>query len=155
MKKAAKIIGIIAGVLLIIVVIAVLSNGSNNTNSLSTNNGSPAQDDSQMGNDDVSEPETFLPITLTGSSDKTTAPFEVTTDEWIIDWSYIPDSEYLEYAVFGFFIYPRGETAMYIEAVSASDDTSGSTYSYAGAGEYYVEVICANLQSWEITIRPA
>jgi len=147
MKKAAKIIGIIAGIIVIIVVIAVLANGNS---SIPQDNGVPPQNNNQDSQEVI-----FDPIIITGSSDKTSPPFEVTTKEWIIDWSYTPDSEYSEYAVFGFFVYPRGETAMYVEAISASDDTSGSTYSYAGIGEYYVEVICGNLQSWEIIIRPA
>ena len=147
MKKAAKIIGIIAGIIVIIVVIAVLADGNS---SIPQDNEVPPQNNNQD-----SQEVTFDPIVITGSSDKTSQPFEVTTKEWIIDWSYTPDSEYSEYAVFGFFVYPRGETALYVEAVSASDDISGSTYSYAGIGEYYVEVICGNLQSWEIIISPA
>ena len=100
------------------------------------------------------QPVTFEPIIFTGSSDKTTPPFEVTTDEWVIDWSYIPDPEYPEYAVFGFYIYPRGETVSYVESMVFPEDTSGSTYSYAGPGEYYVKVSSGNIESWEITIRP-
>jgi uncharacterized repeat protein (TIGR02543 family) len=96
----------------------------------------------------------FKPIVITGISDKTSAPFEVTTQEWIIDWSYIPGHEYPEYAIFGFFVYPRGDTVDYVESVTLPESTSGSTYSYAGPGEYYVKVICANIRSWKITIRP-
>ena len=153
MKKAAKIIGIVAGVIIIVVIIAVLVNGNS---SIPQDNGVPPQNNSQDSHDSQdSQKVTFDPIVITGSSDKTSPPFEVTTKEWIIEWSYIPNSEYPEYAVFGFFVYPRGETVMYVEAVSTSNDTSGSTYSYAGIGEYYVEVICGNLQSWEIIIKPA
>ena len=97
----------------------------------------------------------FSPITLTGSSDKKTAPFTVTTSEWIIDWSYVPDPELSEFAVFGFFVYPRGETVGYVESVLVPDSTSGTTYSYAGVGEYYISVTIANVRSWTITIRPA
>ena len=100
------------------------------------------------------EPPTSEPTTFTGSSDRTTPPFTVTTSEWIIDWSYVPDYEYPEYAGFGFYVYPRGETVMYVESV-LSGSTSGSTYSYAGPGEYYVEVLAANLKSWTIIISPA
>ena len=154
MKKAAKIIGILAGIIVIIVIIAVLVGGNS---SIPQDNGTLPQDSEALpqDNNQDSQEVIFDPIIITGSSDKTSPPFEVTTKEWIIEWSYIPDSEYPEYAVFGFFVYPRGETVMYVEAISTSDDTSGSTYSYAGIGEYYVEVICGNLQSWEIIIRPA
>lgn len=100
------------------------------------------------------EPQTFEPIVITGSGDKTSPPFSVTTDEWIIDWSFIPNPEYPELAVFGFFIYPRGETVSFVESVSFADE-EGSTYSYAGSGEYYLEVIAANIEGWEVVVRPA
>jgi hypothetical protein len=100
-------------------------------------------------------PPTFEPIVITGSGDKTSPPFTVTTEEWIIDWSYVPDPEYPEYAGFGFFVYPRGETALYVESVLSSEATTGSTYSYAGPGEYYIKVGAANIKSWEVVIEPA
>jgi len=89
-----------------------------------------------------------------GVADKTSPPFKVTTEEWLIDWSYTPDPEYPDFAVFGFFIYPRGETGMYVEsvAVSGGDTTKGSTYSYAGAGEYYLKVHCGNVTKWKVII---
>ena len=96
---------------------------------------------------------TFQPVSLTGSGSKTTAPFTVTTAEWVIEWSYTSDDP--EWASFAFFVYPRGETALYVESMMFSEDTSGSTYSYAGPGEYYVEVSAANIKRWEIVIRPA
>jgi len=98
---------------------------------------------------------TFEPIVITGSGDKTSPPFAVTTEEWVIDWSYVPDSEYPEWAMFGFFVYPRGETVSFVEQGLFMDETEGSTYSYAGAGEYYIEVMAGNIKSWEIVISPA
>jgi uncharacterized repeat protein (TIGR02543 family) len=99
-------------------------------------------------------PVTFTPIAFTGSSDTTTPPFTVTTSEWTIDWSYVPDPEYPDLATFGFFVYPRGETVDYVESVLFPGSTSGSTYSYAGPGEYYIKLSCANIKSWRITIKP-
>ena len=99
-------------------------------------------------------PSTFEPIVITGSGDKTSPPFTVTTEEWIIDWSYVPDPEYPEFAVFGFYVYPRGETLWDVESVLFPKGTSGSTYVYADAGDYYVEVSTANIESWEIIIKP-
>ena len=137
-EAAMKKVGIIIGVVVvIIVVIAIIASG----------NGSPAENG-------VPGLETFSPVTFTGTSDKTTSPFEVTTSEWIVDWSYVPDPEYPEYAVFQFFVYPRGETVNFVEAMISPGDTNGSTYSYAGSGEYYIKVYCGNVDSWEITIRP-
>jgi len=99
-------------------------------------------------------PPSFEPIVITGSGDKTSPPFTVTTEEWVIDWSYTPDPEYPEMAIFGFFVYPRGETALYVESVLFPEGTSGSTYSYAGTGEYYIKVTAGNVKSWEIIISP-
>jgi len=95
---------------------------------------------------------TFEPIVITGSGDKTSPPFTIPTGEWIIDWSYIPDDP--DWAIFGFFIFPRGETVMYVESVIFPQGTSGSTYSYAGSGEYYIKVQAISIKSWEIIIRP-
>jgi hypothetical protein len=96
---------------------------------------------------------TFEPITITGSGDKTSPPFMVTTNEWVIDWSYVPNLEYPKMAVFGFFVYPRGKTAGSVASASFADE-KGTTYCYADAGEYYVDVIAANIESWTITISP-
>jgi hypothetical protein len=98
-------------------------------------------------------PATFTPIVKSGTDSLTTTPFTITTDEWIIDWSYSTSDPDL--AIFGFFIYPRGETEVYTEAVLFPEATSGSTYSYAGPGEYYIKTNVANIDGWEITIRPA
>jgi len=97
---------------------------------------------------------TFKPIVIAGTSDKTSPPFTVTTNEWTIDWSYVPDPEYPDMGVFGFFVYPRGETAVYVEAVLFPEGTRGSTYIYAGAGQYYIKVTAANVKSWEVVISP-
>lgn len=96
---------------------------------------------------------TFVPIIITGSGDKTSPPFTVTTSEWIIDWSFSASEP--GYAVFGFFVYPRGETAMYVESVLFPSTSSGTTYSYAGPGDYYVKISAGNINSWTITIRPS
>ena len=133
MKKAGIIIGVIAVVIIIFVLIV--------TGGIPSPFPSPSV--------------TFEPITFTGSDMQTTPPFEVTTREWIIDWSYIPDYEYFEYAVFQFFVYPRGETVNFVEAMVSPGGIAGSTYSYMGTGEYYIKVYCGNIESWEITIRPA
>ena len=95
-----------------------------------------------------------LQIVITGCGDKTSPPFTVTTEEWCIDWSYVPSPEYPEAAIFGFFVYPRGETAAYVESVLFPEGTSGSTYSYAGVGEYYIKVTAGNVEVWEVVISP-
>ena len=100
------------------------------------------------------EATTFESIIITGIGDKASQPFRVTTKEWIVNWSYVPYPEYPQLAVFSFFIYPRGETVIFVELMLVPEGTSGSTYSYAGAGEYYIKVIADNVKSWEIVISP-
>ena len=71
-----------------------------------------------------------------------------------MDWSYEADEP--EWVVFWIFVYPRGETENYVEMIWAGEgEMSGTTYSYAGSGEYYVKVGASNVESWQITIRPA
>ena len=95
-----------------------------------------------------------LQIVITGCGDNTSPPFTVTTEEWCIDWSYVPNPEYPDAAIFGFFVYPRGKTAVYVESVLFPEGTSGSIYSYAGAGEYYIKVTAGNVEVWEVVISP-
>jgi len=95
---------------------------------------------------------TFEPVVITGTGDKTSRPFTVTTQEWTITWSYTPEDP--EYAGFGFFVYPRGETRIYVGSVDTENDT-GSTYTYAGPGDYYIVVITMPSTSWKVVIKPA
>lgn len=96
-----------------------------------------------------------IPITFNGSGERTTPPFTVTTSEWIIDWSYVPDYDFPGTASFGLFVYPRGGEEDYVESVVLPKATEGSIHSYAGPGEYYIEVFCGNVESWTIGIRPS
>jgi hypothetical protein len=91
----------------------------------------------------------FSPITFTGSGVNTTEPFTVNTKEWMIDWSYKGDSS----TVFSFYVYPRGETVNFVEAVSSEQTNSDSTYMSFGPGDYYIKVISTS-PKWTITIRP-
>ena len=120
---------------------------------LVTSNSSPETPFSTSPPTTQTPPATFTPITKSGTDSLTTTPFTITTDEWIIDWSYSTSDP--DFAVFSFFIYPRGETELYTEVVLFPETTSGSTYSYAGPGEYYIKTNVANIDEWEITIRPA
>jgi len=86
---------------------------------------------------------------------RSSPPFEVTTKEWIIDWSYVPDPEYPEYANFSFSIYSSEETEVYGKSMRSANGTSGSIYTYAGPGEYYVELVAAYVKGWQISIKPA
>lgn len=93
--------------------------------------------------------------TITGSATQTTATFPITSNAWRLQWSYTPDSSYPEYAGFHFFIYPKGETALYTGMFIADGDsqTSGTEYVYKGNDNYYLKIGAANLQSYTITIQ--
>jgi len=97
-----------------------------------------------------SEPEEH--IVFIGSDNTTTLPFEITTKKWIVDWSYITDDS--KVALFSFFIYLKGETEIPTEAVFITEETSGSLYSNAGPGEYYVRVEVFDVKYWKIIIKP-
>ncbi len=96
---------------------------------------------------------TFESIIITGTANDTSQPFRVATKEWVANWSYVPHPEYPELAVFQFYIYRRGEPSMFVGFMLSPEGTSGS-YSYAGAGEYYIKVVADNVKSWEIVISP-
>jgi hypothetical protein len=84
--------------------------------------------------------------TYTGTTDKITSVFSISEDARFT-WSTTYDDEY--WALFTFFIYPQGETVFYEDWF---DGLSGSTYFYA-TGNFYLDVITANLNSWQVTVE--
>ncbi len=91
-------------------------------------------------------------ITFTGQSDKTTQPFYISGSKWRINW--VANAESPEFGVFGFFVYPEGETAMYVESVSHSGGSaSDTTYIYKGKRSFYIKVLAANMRSWAIEVQ--
>jgi hypothetical protein len=85
--------------------------------------------------------------TFTGKGNQTTPPFPISSTKWRITWTI--DTEYPEYAVFNFFVYPKGTDGTFTEKVSYSgDNTSNMIYIYEGGRDYYIKVIAANLRSW-------
>lgn len=103
----------------------------------------------------LNDPDWELVTSFTGSADKTTQTFTITSSEWRIYWSYIPDSQFPQYAVFAFFAYPKGETALFVDSVSAdgNSETSSIEYVQEGAGQYYLKILSANLEAYSIHIQ--
>lgn len=93
--------------------------------------------------------------TFTGASDTTTDYFNVPTIEWRLTWSYTPSSSGGDYAVFSFFIYQKGETAVYKDYLmkTGRDETSGTIYVHEGSKEYYLTIGAANIQNYNIKIE--
>ena len=80
---------------------------------------------------------------FSGSAYRTTETFHVPTMMWRIQWSYGTS----DYAAFWFFVYPAGETALFVEMVSSSARSdSGVTYIYRGFGSFYLKILAANIQ---------
>jgi hypothetical protein len=71
---------------------------------------------------------------------------------WRIRWSYGTS----EYAGFWFFVYPLGETVMFVESVSSMMPSgSGTTYIYRGPGNFYLKITVANVRYSIIIEVPA
>ncbi len=90
--------------------------------------------------------------TFSGSSDKTTDTFNIQGDKFKLTYTIDASNDY---SIFSFFVYPEGETVMYSESIMSDMGVSGtdSTISYVGKGIYYLKVIAANLDSWEVEIE--
>lgn len=89
--------------------------------------------------------------TFTAKSDKTTETFYISGAKWRINWT--ANAESPEFGVFGFFVYPEGETVMYVESVSHDGSGSDTTYIYQGNNSFYIKVLAANLSSWTIEVE--
>jgi len=93
--------------------------------------------------------------TITGSADQTTDYFNIPRNEWRLTWSYTPDPSYPQYAAFGFFVYPKGENAIYVDSVSANGNsqTSGASYVHEGSKDYYIKILAGNIPNYTIKIE--
>ena len=96
----------------------------------------------------------FEPILITGIDDKESEPFAVTADKWAIDWAYTPEGDAA--AIFSLFVYAAGTAGNdYLEFIVFPSATTGIMNIPAGAGDYYIKVICGGISSWTLTVKPA
>lgn len=96
----------------------------------------------------------LLVTSFTGASDQTTNYFDIPSNEWRIVWSITPDHDYPQYAIFGFFAFPKGEDVMYVGSLSTdSSQTSGTIYIHEGSKEYYLQIISGNLDAYKLRIE--
>lgn len=99
--------------------------------------------------------------TLSGLGDKTTDTFTVTGSKFRLTWSATADAECIALfapddcpAVFGFFVYPDGETVLFVESVSNINFNSATDETIVfRSGSFYVQVVAANLASWGIEVH--
>jgi len=88
--------------------------------------------------------------TFTGSTSKTTELFHIPSGTWRINWTYTDGA----LAVFGFFVYPEGETVMYVESLSTMGPSqSDTTNIYEGPSNFYIKLSAANIDEWTLTIE--
>ena len=89
--------------------------------------------------------------TFSGSNGKTTSSFTIKGDEWRVKYSAKGDPEY---GIFYTFVYPRGETVMYVSHWSCYDTPCSDTqHIYEGNGGYYFDIGAANLDSWKLEVE--
>jgi hypothetical protein len=88
--------------------------------------------------------------TFIGSASKTTELFYIPSETWRINWTYTGGS----LAIFGFFVYPEGETILYVESLSTMGASqSDVTYIYEGPESFYVKLVVANIDQWTLKIQ--
>ncbi|MBN1763534.1 MAG: hypothetical protein JW878_10775 [Methanomicrobia archaeon] len=88
---------------------------------------------------------------FSGSGDKTTSSFTIKGDEWRVE--YEAKSDKPEYAGFGVHVYRKGATMSVSSWDCFQEECSDTQYIYRGEGDYYFEVIAANLDSWNLKVE--
>jgi hypothetical protein len=88
---------------------------------------------------------------FTGTEGTTTAAFHISGSKWRISWKVEPKTP--QYGVFDVLIY-RNNSAVLIDRVSPSPSMDSGTFNVnEGGQDYYLEIICANLNRWTIDIE--
>ena len=90
-------------------------------------------------------------LELGSSESETIIHFVVDGDEWIVDWSYVPDPEHIWHRLY-LSIYSTEEASDFTYMIDSSGAASGSNYIYADAGFYGVDIVAIGLESWKIII---
>ena len=93
--------------------------------------------------------------TITGSADQTSKSFNITAQEWRLQWSYTPDPQFPSLTFFGVLVYPEVEDASFIDSfyVNGSTKTSGIEVINAGIGNYHLEILDANIPGYTIVVQ--
>lgn len=89
--------------------------------------------------------------TFTGSGYGNTEDFTVLTNYWRIVYTIKAENE--QYARFYAFVYPSGETRSYVASLDLRKSGTETSYVRAGPGDFWIEVLAANLQSWTIEVQ--
>lgn len=80
--------------------------------------------------------------------------FYIPTKEWRIKWSYVAHELYSTLSLFNLFIYPKGETELFIDMVyKMGESADDMTYIHQASGDFYLKINVANLQSYKIILE--
>ena len=90
-------------------------------------------------------------VTLTSSTSKKTDTFKITGEKWRFIWSCKAENEYdgVNIAVYK----PTSDGPIEFLLMQRCPSTPETTYVYKGAGEYYFDVMSANISGWTITVE--
>jgi hypothetical protein len=93
--------------------------------------------------------------TITGSADQTSKSFNITAQEWRLQWSYTPDPQFPSLTFFGVLVYPEVEGASSIDSfyVNGSTQTSGIEVINGSIGNYHLEILDANIPGYTIVVQ--
>jgi hypothetical protein len=98
--------------------------------------------------------ENWQPVTtISGSGEQISDEFHIKGSEWRIRWSYTLNAQVPSMTAFSFFVYPHGETAVYVGSVVFPDETSGVLSIHEGPKLYYVNVVAGNTPGYTLTIE--
>ena len=90
--------------------------------------------------------------TFSGITTEITPSFHISDPEWNITWSI--DIEAPEYSYFKIYVYREDMSPILVKIISASNNITNDTASiHEGGYDYYIKIIAANLQSWNIVIE--
>ena len=86
---------------------------------------------------------------FTGSG--TTDYFTCEHVEWRIRWEYTPS----KLAVFGFYVYEKGEDVFFIDSAfkMGDEETSGVSYIHNQEGIFYMDISAANIENYTIIVE--
>jgi len=99
----------------------------------------------------VSQSTTKTVQVITDRQDKKTDPFKINSSRWYIDWKATPVDT--EWAAFSFFVYPKNNPYKFTAAESLKGNKlSGTTYINKGNGDFFIQILTANISQWELKI---
>jgi|GEM_PF-1273926 len=88
-----------------------------------------------------------------GVADKTTDLFEIKGNRFRLTWNIEGANDLTELSIF---CYPEGETKIFVGVpvhVSGSKQISDTTIIYSGPGKFYLVILAANLDGWQIIVE--